>query len=344
MSNIDLTRRDALAITGSAAMALLLPGGLSNAGEAPLPVATPARPTTLSIFSRHLHWTGIEEAIDVAASAGFTGIAWTVRSGAHVEPQNVARDLPRAVELTRRAGLSVSHIVTALNDADSPYAESIVATATGLGIRNYRMQTGRYDYSRDVPAQLEALRPRIAGLVRLNERYGATALIHTHGGLVAGAVWDTWLLLRDFDPERIGINFDTAYGTATTGNGWMEAVRFARSHIRFLSLKDFRWREQTQGGPRWVPELCPAGEGVVDFREMFAWFHSVDFRGPAELQFEYPIPVPGSSRPMNLMAHNFGQWQLEIPKADFIALLKRDVDFYSARLQEAGQVPASGLK
>lgn len=338
MSDTEMTRRAALCLAGGAALAAVLPGRASASDT-----RSSSEKPALNIFSRHLNWASIEEAVEVAASAGFAGIAWTVRTGAHIEPQNVARDLPRAVELTRRAGLQVPHIVTALNDASSPYAESIIATAAGLGVRSYRMQTDRYDYGRDLPAQLEALRPRVAGLVRLNERYNATALIHTHGGLVAGGVWDTWLLMRDFNPEHIGINFDTAYGTVIAGNGWKDATGFARRYIRLLSLKDFRWQAQSKDGLR-VPEFCRAGDGVVELKEMFTWLRDLGYRGAAELQFEYTVAVPGSAKPMSLMANNVGQWQLEIPKADFIALLKHDVDFYSARLQEAGLVLASDSK
>ena len=245
----------------------------------------------------------------------------------------------RAVELTHRAGLGTPHIVTALNGADTPYAEPIVATAAGLGIRTYRIETSRfgtYDYKGDLSAQLEALRPQVAGLVRLNERYGTGAVIHTHVGLKAGGVWDTWMLVRDFNPEHIGINFDTAYGTAAAGAGWLQALHFARKHIRFLSLKDFRWDKMK-------PVICVPGEGVVDFQAVLGYFQETDFHGPAEMQFEYTVPVPGSSTPMNMMNHAVGEWKLELPKAQVIALLKRDVDFYAGWLRKTGLSPAPGL-
>jgi sugar phosphate isomerase/epimerase len=305
VSSSDISRRTALAMTGAALAATLSPG-TSPAGEATGPSAAAARPP-LTIFSRQLHWVGFEDAIEMAVAAGFGGIAWTVRKDAHIAPENVARDLPRAVELTRKAGLGTPHIVTAINDADTPHAEAMVETAAGLGIRTYRIQTSAYDLKSSMPAQLEALRPRMAGLVKLNERHGATAVIHTHIGLVAGGVWDTWLLLREFDPERIGINFDSGYGTAGVGAGWMQAVQFARRHIRMLSLKDFRWRQTT-------PEICVPGQGVVDYAAVLGYFQSTDFRGPVEIQYEYPVAVAGRSKPFNLKDVVVGQGPLELPQ------------------------------
>jgi sugar phosphate isomerase/epimerase len=332
---MNISRREALVMAGSAAATTLLP---DSSGAANAAGSTSARPA-LTIFSRHLQFAGVEEAIEVAAAAGFGGIAWTVREGAHIPPENVERDLRRAVELTHRAGLGTPHIVTAISDAETPHAEAIVAAAAGLGIHTYRFETSRfgsYDFKGDVSAQLEALRPRMAELVRLNDRYGSGAVIHTHVGLKAGGVWDTWMLVREFDPARLGINFDTAYGTAGTGAGWMQALHFARRHIRFLSLKDFRWQQMK-------PEICVPGQGVVDFQAALGYFQQTGFNGPAEVQFEYLVPVPGSSRPMNMANQNIEQWKLEIPKADVIALMKRDVDFYADWLRKTGLSPASGL-
>jgi sugar phosphate isomerase/epimerase len=346
----DITRREALVMAGSAAVAALLPNGPSDAASEAAAAASGAKSArpALAIFSRHLHWAGMEEAVEVAASAGFGGIAWTIRNGAHVTPENVARELPRAVELTHRAGLGTPLIVTAFRDAESPHAESILETATGLGIHVYRAQSTPYDYSGDVPAQLEALRPKVASLARLNERYGATALFHTHSGEIGGALWDLLLLLRDTDPDRVAINFDTGYGMVSTGSTWREAVRFARSRIRSLSLKDFRWRQVEQAGRRrWIAEICQPGQGMSDMREMLSYFQSTGFHGPAEVQFEYPFGMPGGAAPINLMAGDgsgdVGRWKLQMPKSDFVALMKRDVDYLAGLLRETGLTPASGI-
>src|SRR5205085_152050 len=83
----------------------------------------------VGIMSRHLQWTTPEDAIEVAKAAGYETIEWTVRSGGHIPPERAARELPRIVELTRKAGLSVPIITTAIQDASSPYAEATLAAA-----------------------------------------------------------------------------------------------------------------------------------------------------------------------------------------------------------------------
>src|SRR5947207_5443742 len=126
------TRRDVLKILTAAP--LVASRGLSAAQSATAPA--PAK-TRLCLVSRHLQWTNMEEAVAVAAEAGCKAIAWTVRAGAHMLPANVERDLPKAVDLARKAGLDAPMLITALNEGTSERAEAILETMRGVGIRYY---------------------------------------------------------------------------------------------------------------------------------------------------------------------------------------------------------------
>ena len=109
-----LSRRQAIALVGAAPLAALA-ASPAGAGR-----ATAGRRWPIGLVSRHVQWTGLEDAIDVARAAGFDAIEWNVRTGGHVEPAKVATDLPRAVELTRKAGLAVTMITTSIQDAPLP--------------------------------------------------------------------------------------------------------------------------------------------------------------------------------------------------------------------------------
>jgi len=306
--------------------------------------------------SRHLQWTSMEEAVSVAAEAGCQAIAWTVRQGAHMLPENVERDLPRAVDLAHRAGLETPMLITALNEGKSERAEEVLGTMRAVGIRYYRAAPFRYDYSRDLAQQIEALKPRIASLVQLNEKYGTTAMYHTHSayGNIGGGVWDLWLALKDFDPQFVGLNYDLGHATIRGGTGWIETSHLAHKFVHGLSVKDFRWVKSSSptarptgrrgGGPpadgasraSWSPEMVPGGDGMVDFKGMLSYFKSVGFAGPVELYQEYHVNVPGVAEPVNMLGTDYGTWKLEMPKSQYVALLKRDVTFYTNALTDSG--------
>jgi len=337
MSQLHRSRRDILKLLGSVPLVAAAGTSVATAEQ----VAAPGK-TRLCLVSRHLQWTNVEEAVNVAAEAGCKAIAWTIRSGAHILAENVERDLPKAVELAHKAGLETPMCITAIVEAKSTRAEAILSTMHGLGIRYYRAPSFRYDYNLELEPQLEALKPRIGSLADLNAKYSTTAMYHTHSGAgnVGGGVWDLWLMLRNFDRELVGLNYDLGHATIRGGSGWVETSHFAHKYVHGLSVKDFRWVKGT-GNRRvgaWTAEMVPGGEGMVDFSGMLSYFKSVGFAGPVELYQEYSVTVPGVAAPVNMLGTDFGKWKLEMSKAQYVALLKRDVDFYTRALTDAGLV------
>ena len=297
----------------------------------------------LILFSRHLQWTGVEPAIAFAKEAGFDGIGWAVRPGAHIVPEEVENKLPAVVELTRKSGLSAPFVTTAILDDNSVRAEAIIATMKGAGITSYRAANFRYDYQRDFRTQLEENSARIARLARLNEKYGVTALYHTHSypGLIGGAVWDLWTMIRDFDPRFIGMNYDIGHATVRGGPGWFESAHLARRFIGSVTLKDFQW-VHFPAAPftgRWSPKYCRPGDGIVDFQGFFAYLKESKFQEPVELYFEYEL-YPVGKASVNLLGTDFGKWKLEIPQPDLLAAMRRDLAFYRGMIRTVNGFPA----
>ena len=284
-------------------------------------------PATLPVglFSRHLQWTSVERAVEIAREIGFDAIEWAVRPGGHISPERVETDLPKVVALTRKAGLAVSMIATAILDARSPYADAILRTAHGLGIHFYRGAMFRYDYNGSLEQQLEALKPRVATLVDLNRQYEMTIAYHTHSGAgnIGGNVWDLWTVIKAFDPRVIALNYDTGHATVRGGNGWTDAAHAALKYIRCLAIKDVAWIRRPDG--TWTPEFQPIGAGMVDFKGMFTLLRSAGFNGPINIHLEHD----------NLLGSDVGTWTLAMPRERFVKIVKDDLDRVRALMREA---------
>jgi sugar phosphate isomerase/epimerase len=186
----------------------------------------------------------------------FTGVDITVRPfPGHVDPTRVATDLPPFVNTLRKHGLEVSMITCPITDADSPNAEQILQTASSLGIKHYWWGTFRYEQGKPVMQQLDALKPRVEKLVKLNEKYKMKALYHTYSmpGTVGCNVWDFLNVLRNFDPAYVGFHWDVGHTSLTGGNGtWAESLRASGPYIGGLSVKEYTYElalETPGGGP-----------------------------------------------------------------------------------------------
>jgi sugar phosphate isomerase/epimerase len=298
----------------------------------------------LALVSRHLQWTSAENGIKVAQRAGFPAILWTVRRGAHIEPQQVQKELPRVVAMTHDAGLGTPMLITNIGDVTSEGAETILATMQRLGITLYRAAAPRYRYDSPIVPQFDALRRSLAVLAKLNEKYGTTAAFHTHAyaDTIGGSAWDIWMLMKDLDPRYIGLNYDIGHVTAKGGAGWRESIRAVGSYLHSCSIKDFYWEKETNvpaGQWPWRTRLVRPGDGMVNFLDFFRYLQSINFQGPLENYFEYSVDVPGLARPFDLLGTDYGQWKLEMPEETFVSFLKRDVAFYDSVWHEALTTP-----
>ena len=292
---------------------------LAQAADGPRPS------TKVAIFSKHLHFLKGEALAQAAADMGYDGVDLTVRAGGHVEPDSVRHGLPALAKLIRARGLDVPMITTDIVDADTPFAEEMIATAADLGILHYRF--GGFKYTGDpYPRQLSAFRPRLAKLAALNAKYRTCAMYHTHSGpgVVGASIWDLHILMQDLDPAHVGVNFDVAHATIEGGlGGWINSFRITGPYVRGIAVKDFAWAKDESGA--WQTQWRPLGEGMVHVAEFLRMVKASSFHGPLQQHFEYPL---GGA--------NDGKATITIPPAEVFAAMKRDLGRLRGQLLQAG--------
>jgi sugar phosphate isomerase/epimerase len=247
----------------------------------------------------------VPDAAAAAKDMGFDAIDLTVRPEGHVLPENVKTDLPKAVEIIRKAGLEVSMITTEITPDTLAMAEPILSTASKLGIHHYRWGGLKYDPVKPIPAQLDALKPKVRALEELNKRTQTCGMYHTHSGpgMIGACIWDVWLLFKDLDPKAIGINYDIGHATVEGGyGGWIATSKLSKGYMRGIAMKDFIWARNEKGSTHadpydsslgvvgaFVPHWCPIDQGMVRFDSFFDIIKTDGFSGPVQLHFEYPM-------------------------------------------------------
>jgi sugar phosphate isomerase/epimerase len=326
-------------VAGAGALASLPAFASAPAASAPSAGRVP-----VIYFSKHLQWLGWEEMAQTAKELGFDGLDVTVREGGHVEPKRVQEDLPKVAKIVRAAGLEIPMITAGIVDASSPDAEAIIRTAGETGIHRYRW--GWFSWSDDkkvadlsnfhasiertsglllnIPARLAQLKPRVAKLAALNEKYKVCAMYHNHSGSMFGAsVWDLWSVIKDFSPNWVSSNFDIGHATVEGGlGGWGNSTRLMAPFMRGVAIKDFKWGKNAKG--EWEPLWCPLGEGMVNFPIFFAMLKEANFSGPIQLHTEYPLGgiENGSRKPT-------------LTRPQILAAIRKDLDKLKGWLRQA---------
>ncbi|MEM6629359.1 MAG: sugar phosphate isomerase/epimerase family protein [Bacteroidota bacterium] len=241
----------------------------------------------ICIFSKHLQFLpSYEAAAELAAEIGFDGVDLAVRPKGHVLPQNISKDLPKAVGAMKAAGLEVPMMTTGIQSIDSPHANEILALATGLGIQYYRMGYLKFDKELGVGKSLENYYSSMAELAELNESYGIHGAYQNHDGRnIGAALWDIYQLVKAQNPQWLGIQYDIRHAVVEGAKSWPIDLELVHSHIRTFVIKDFHWDQRKNGS--WYVKNVPLGEGMVDFGAYFSELKRLNIQGPISYHIEY---------------------------------------------------------
>ena len=271
------TRRGFLTAVAAAGSAALL--NQSNGWTEEKPLAAPP----VCVFSKHLQFLDYTALAKTCKELRLDGVDLTVREGGHVLPENVAADLPRAVEAIRGEGLEVPMITTGLKNGGEPEARPILEAASKLGIHYFRC--GPFGYSKDgkIVEELRGFTEELRGLASLAAEFNMVGGYHNHSGqnYVGAALWDLHWILQDIGSNAMGSNFDVGHAMVEGGLGvWQINARLLASYTKMMAVKDFLWENKRV---RWLT----LGEGQVQLVEFLKIFRAAGFAGPISMHFEY---------------------------------------------------------
>jgi len=277
----------------------------------------------ICIFSKQLQWLNFEDMANKVSEMGYDGIDLTVRANGHVLPERVEEDLPKAVELAKKAGIEIMMISTDITNAAEAKTERILKTASALGIRHYRTNGLNYPKDLKIPENIEKIKREFKGLSQINEKYGVRSDYLNHSGEGFGScIWDLWLTLKDLNHEFIGSQYDIKHATIAGAYSWPIGLKLIEKYVRTMVIRDFRW-ERKNG--KWQILPVPIGEGMVDFEKFFSLVNMYEISGPISVMCDYGLGG----------AEN-GAKSLTIPGDNVLSAMKKDLLSLKGRLELAG--------
>jgi sugar phosphate isomerase/epimerase len=276
----EFSRRDFLAASSLAAAALGLDPRV-------LAADSPAPRFPIIGFSKPFQNLGPEETADVVAEIGWNGIECPVRAKGQIEPARVEEDLPKMVEALRRRNLELSVLTTDVEDAVNPLSLKVLRTASRLGLKRYRLKSLNYRLDKPLPPQLDEFRAKLRDLAQLNRELGLHGGLQNHSGnrMIGAPVWDIWYLVKDFDPQHLGVCFDIGHATLEGGLSWPIHAKLMEPYYTAVYVKDFYWKKVQQN---WRAQWCPLGEGMVH-RAFFDTLKKSPYAGPIAQHHEYEL-------------------------------------------------------
>jgi len=273
------------------------------------------------LFSKPLDSYEFDFMCECLLKSGIGGFDLTVRQGGKVEPSHVESVLPGLKEEAEKYKLSLDMMVTGIVSANDTFTEKVLKTASGIGVKYYRLGWFDYDKDTDIWQSLQKYRAILKEIAELNMKYKIHGGYQNHSGTrIGGPVWDLHELLHNLPPEFLGSQYDVRHATVEGANTWILGMRLIAAHIKTLAIKDFTWKT-INGRPQAV--TVPLGEGMVEWDLFFTTVKELNIAGPVTLHVEYPLLEKGEEK-LTLVQ------QQEI----IVKKLKKDMDFLNGYLDK----------
>ncbi len=276
----------------------------------------------IHIFTKCLQFLNFDEIAEVLARYGFDGADLTVRPGGQVLPENVETELPKAIKALQKQGIGSDMITTAINDPEDQYTIPVLKTMADLGIRYYRMGWLSYDNSKSVIQNLDGFKATFEKIENLNRKFNVCGNYQNHSGTGVGSpVWDLHHVLKDRNPEYIGVQYDIRHATVEGAVSWPLGMKLLSKWIKTTDIKDFIWAKNENG--KWEIKNTPLGEGMVDFDEYFKLYKSFNINTPVSIHYEYDLGGAEHGRENPTMSNE-----------EIFSWLKKDITFLKVQFDK----------
>jgi sugar phosphate isomerase/epimerase len=243
----------------------------------------------LIVFTKHFKGLNIDELIKKIKETGAYGVDLCVRPDYPVNPENIEKQLPKAVKKFNDEGLSIPMITTPTDfvEPEKPEVERVFYACAVSGIKLIKIG---YWFMKEEGywKTVENIRKKIEKFIKIAGKNSIKILIHNHSGstmsLNSVSVMN---LIKGFPVEYVGVFLDPGH-LSITGEPIDMAIDIVKEYLSAVAVKDIiRERVVINGKRKWQIRIVPLGEGYVEWEKVLDLLYKIKFSGPISIHSEY---------------------------------------------------------
>lgn len=245
-----------------------------------------------SAFTVLLPDRGTEEVFELLGQLGYDGVELRVKEDYHVAPDRLLSQVSRLTVMMSRSRLEVPVLGTYLAAADLAALVPVFEAADRLEATGVRVSLGApLDGRRPYWEILAEGQRTVEALIAAIAPFRAKALFEIHFRTAIASPSLAHLLLRTFDPARVGVIWDPANMIIEGKEDWALGLDVIGEYLHHVHVKNTAWVRD--GGWAWRWEELDAG--IVDWAEMLRLLTERGYAGYLSNENLCGVHLPGAT-------------------------------------------------
>jgi sugar phosphate isomerase/epimerase len=244
------------------------------------------------------------QSLDIAASAGYTGIELRVSNQYHKPLEELISSGEKVKREINAAGLdlavlnsyipiedqsSISNLLSVAQTMEIPKVRAVLPRAANAEVANHaRIKEGIPAYSSSLNAHelVRSVKLRLLEIEKEAKLRNVKVLLELHWGTIMSSFTAAYMLVNDLDSKHIGITFDPANMVVEGKEDWEYGLSLIKNYISNVHVKNVSWSLTKEG---YVWHWSPINKGMLDWSYLIFLLMSIDYLGDYAME-DFLIP------------------------------------------------------
>jgi sugar phosphate isomerase/epimerase len=245
-----------------------------------------------SVFTVLLPDKSLEEVFQLLRELGYDGVELRIKEDYHVPPDKITSHIKKLKELMTQYKLEIPVLATYLSIHEQNVLLPIFEAADRLGTKGVRVSLGPpLDGSRPYHTVAEETKRGLEKFVKVTQPFKAKALFEIHFKTLISSPSLAYLLLKSFDPAKLGVIFDPGNMIIEGREDWKVGIEVVKDYLHHVHVKNASW----QKGEKWDWGWNELIDGIVDWKEIIELLSSIRYTGYLSNENLCGVILPGAT-------------------------------------------------
>ena len=247
-----------------------------------------------AVFTKPWKNESLDELGTLIAEMGFNAVEYPIRDGFQVQPADGVEGVKKLTKTLGKYNIKVESLAVGIEvkspDGNLVVNETAFNACGEAGIPIIRI-CERYDRNLGFHQNIEALRRKYDKVLPYCQKNNVTLGIQMHFGPIdVTCSWDSYILLKDYDPKYIAAVWDAGHA-GLAGENPRYGLDCIWDQLCMVNLKSAYWyrknptnfAEEAQWGVHWVT----GKNGMCSWKDTVDYLKKRDYKGTICLTAEY---------------------------------------------------------